>query len=239
MNYYTSFFKRTFDLVFAVICFLLFIPSLAVLIGVKIVNGGQNIFFVQPRVGYKNKIFLIYKFATMVEGSHKTQSAFITTAHDYRITSIGAILRKTKIDELPQIINIFRNEMSVVGPRPLMKESFYSYPREIQNIIYNTKPGITGIGSLIFRDEERLMTICKEKGMDPLDYYKNHIYAFKGDLETWYLQNVGFKTDIKILILTFWVVFSRDNNLVQKAFSNLPKVPLLLTEDGLREHKLN
>lgn len=208
------------------------------LIGVKIVNRGQNIFFVQPRVGYKNKIFLIYKFATMVEGSHKTQSAFITTANDSRITTIGAILRKTKIDELPQIINIFRNEMSVVGPRPLMKESFYAYPQEIQKIIYNTKPGITGIGSLIFRDEERLMTICKEIGMDPLDYYKNHIYAYKGELEKWYSQNVSFITDLKILILTVWVVFSRDNNLVHKTFINLPKVPSLLTEDGLRGYKI-
>lgn len=234
MNFYTLIIKRAFDLIFALGGILLLVPFFLLLYILKIVEHGKPILFTQPRVGYKNKIFLIYKFATMVEGSHKTQSAYITTAKDTRITSIGSILRKTKIDELPQVINILRNEMSVVGPRPLMKESFYAYPREIQNLIYTAKPGITGIGSLIFHDEERLMTICKEIGMDPLDYYKNHIYAFKGDLEKWYTQNISFVTDFKILMLTIWVVFSRENNLVHKTFSDLPKVPFLITEEGLR-----
>jgi lipopolysaccharide/colanic/teichoic acid biosynthesis glycosyltransferase len=225
--------KRFFDLLLASSTLLIFVPCTLILYFLKQSGINKHVFFVQIRLGYKNKVFKIFKFATMKSGSDKTTNTYITVANDSRVTKIGSLLRKTKLDELPQIINIFRNEMSFVGPRPLMKESFYAYPREIQDIIYSVKPGITGIGSLIFRDEERLITLCKEQGMDPLAYYQDHIYPYKGALEEWYTRHISFSTDIKILLLTLWVVLRKDSRIVYRIFRDLPSKPEILSEKGL------
>ena len=99
---------------------------------------------------------------------------------------MGSFLRKTKINELPQLINILVGDMSFVGPRPVMQKSFDSYPLHIQKDIYNVKPGLTGIGSIIFRDEEKLITDVKKNNGDIWNFYKNKIYPFKGELEMWY-----------------------------------------------------
>src|SRR5690606_2286133 len=116
------------------------------------------------RVGYKNKTFSIWKFATMLKNSPNMPGGLITTKKDPRITPMGGFLRKTKINELPQLINILKGDMSFVGPRPVMQKSFEQYPPEIQKIIYNVKPGLTGIGSIVFRDEEQLITNVKNSG---------------------------------------------------------------------------
>ena len=124
-------------------------------------TGEGYIFYKQERVGYKNKPFLIWKFATMLKDSANMPGGIMTTKKDPRITPMGGFLRKSKINELPQLFNIFFGRMSVVGPRPVMKVSFEAYPNEIQKVIYNVKPGLTGIGSIIFRDEEELILKLK------------------------------------------------------------------------------
>ena len=96
-------------------------------------------------------------------------------------------MRKTKINELPQIVNILKGDISFVGPRPLILSSFEVYPESIQSKIYNVKPGLTGIGSIIFRDEESLLSAIKDE--DPHVYYKRVIAPYKGDLELWYQKN--------------------------------------------------
>ena len=111
---------------------------------------------------------------------------FITLKKDPRITPMGNFLRKSKINELPQLINIFIGQMSFVGPRPVMKVSFEAYPESVRKLIYNVKPGLTGIGSIIFRDEEDLITDEKNIGGNIHEFYKNKIYPFKGELEMWY-----------------------------------------------------
>ena len=92
------------------------------------------------------------------------------------------------------------------GPRPVMPISFEAYPKEVK-IIYNSKPGLTGIGSIVFRDEERLITDHKNLGGDIENYYKNIIYPFKGKLEIWYQQNKSFILDLKLIFVTAWVIF--------------------------------
>ncbi len=214
--------KRIFDILTSGIAILILSPLLIpIIIGLKLTGEGY-IFYKQERVGYKNKPFLIWKFATMLKNSSKMPGGILTTKKDPRITPMGGFLRKSKINELPQLFNIFFGHMSVVGPRPVMKISFEAYPSKIQEVIYNVKPGLTGIGSIIFRDEEELITEVKNNGGDLWGFYKGKIYPFKGELEMWYQNNKSFTLDIKLIFLTAWVIFLPSSELYEKWFKDLP-----------------
>ena len=155
-------FKRFCDILFSSILLIILSPLLIpIMICLKFTGEGY-IFYKQERVGFKNKKFSILKFATMLKDSPNMAGGVITTKKDPRITPLGGFLRKSKINELPQLINIFLGDMSFVGPRPVMQISFNAYPPEVQSVIYNVKPGLTGIGSIIFRDEEELITFLNE-----------------------------------------------------------------------------
>ena len=215
--------KRTFDILSSGIAILILSPILIpIIIGLKLTGEGY-VFYKQERIGYKNKKFLIWKFATMLKDSANMPGGIMTTKKDPRITPMGGFLRKSKINELPQLFNIFFGHMSVVGPRPVMKVSFEAYPKEVQKVIYNVKPGLTGIGSIIFRDEEELITEVKNNGGDLWDFYKYTIYPFKGNLELWYQNNKSFSLDLKLILLTAWVILSPTSNLYEKWFKDLPK----------------
>lgn len=216
-------FKRLCDILVSGICLLILSPLLIpIMIGLKLTGEGY-IWYFQERVGFKNKKFNIWKFATMLKNSPNMSGGVITTKRDPRITPMGGFLRKSKINELPQLINIFKGDMSVVGPRPVMQISFDAYPNNVQKVIYNVKPGLTGIGSIIFRDEEDLITKVKNEGGDTWDFYKNKIYPFKGEVEKWYQENQSFYTDLKIIIITAWVILKPESEIVYKAFNTLPK----------------
>jgi lipopolysaccharide/colanic/teichoic acid biosynthesis glycosyltransferase len=135
----------------------------------------------------------------------------------------GPFLRKSKINELPQLLNIFLGDMSFVGPRPVMPISFAAYPENIQQTIYDVKPGLTGIGSIVFRDEEALIAGVKEKGEDAWAFYENELYPFKGKLEQWYQANQSFSTDFKIILLTAIVIARPHSDVVNNWFPTLPK----------------
>ncbi len=216
-------FKRASDIVSSLIALLLLSPLLIpIVIGLKLTGEGY-IFYFQKRVGLKNKHFNIYKFATMLKDSVNMQGGLITTKNDPRITPMGGFLRKSKINELPQLLNILFGHMSVVGPRPVMQKSFDQYPEEVQKVIYNVKPGLTGIGSIVFRDEEELITKVRDNGGDTWEYYKNTIYPHKGKLEQWYQENQSFFTDLKIIFATAWVVIKPNSNIVYSWFKGIPK----------------
>lgn len=193
-----------------------------IIIGLKLTGEGY-IFYLQERVGLKNKFFNILKFATMLLNSPNMQGGLITTKRDPRITPMGGFLRKSKINELPQLFNIILGDMSFVGPRPVMKKSFDAYPLHVQEVIYNVKPGLTGIGSIVFRDEEELITEVKNKGDDTWDFYKNVIYPHKGELENWYQKNASLWTDIKIIFATAWVILFPKSAIIHKWFRGIPK----------------
>jgi lipopolysaccharide/colanic/teichoic acid biosynthesis glycosyltransferase len=215
--------KRTFDILMSGIAILILSPLLIpVIIGLKLTGEGY-IFYKQERVGYKNKPFLIWKFATMLKNSANMPGGIMTTKKDPRITPMGGFLRKSKINELPQLFNIFFGHMSIVGPRPVMKVSFEAYPDHIQKVIYNVKPGLTGVGSIIFRDEEKLITDVKNNGGDVWEFYKEKIYPFKGELEMWYQKNNSLVLDFKVILVTAWVILSPSSKLYEKWFKDLPK----------------
>lgn len=215
--------KRLFDLCSSLLVLIIILPlMLPIIILLKFTSEGE-ILYLQERIGYNNKKFMIYKFVTMLKNSSKMKGGHITINNDSRVTFIGRFLRKSKINELPQLINIIKGDMSVVGPRPLMQVSFESYPEKIQKLIYRSKPGLTGLGSIIFRDEEDLITEEKNKGGDILEFYKKKIYPLKGELEIWYQNNRSLFLDLKLILISFWVIFYPKSQLIYNIFKNLPK----------------
>lgn len=195
-----------------------------VMILLKLTGEGE-VFYRQSRIGYKNNRFGILKFATMLKDSVNMGGGMVTVRNDPRITPLGGFLRKYKINELPQLWNVLAGDMSFVGPRPLPQSSVIKFEADVQSILYQNRPGITGIGSLVFRDEEKLITAWKKAGKDPLEYYKKYIYPYKGALETWYIHNISFSTDMKILVLTFWSIVKSESGLVYKWFTKIPPKP--------------
>ncbi len=208
------------DIIFSILALLLLVPLFVPIILLLLLTAEGYVLYFQERLGYKNKPFQIWKFATMLKNSLQMGSGTITLKDDFRVTSVGKFLRKTKLNELPQIVNILKGDISFVGPRPLILSSFEVYPESIQSKIYNVKPGLTGIGSIIFRDEESLLSAIKDE--NPHVYYQKVIAPYKGELELWYQQNRSFTTDLKILFITAWVVLFPSNLLVYKVFKDIP-----------------
>ena len=229
--------KRMLDLCLSTFGLLILSPLFIVIIMVLKLTGEREVFYLQERMGLNNNPFYIYKFATMLKDSANIGNKALTVRNDPRITKVGVILRMTKINELPQIINVLKGDMALIGPRPIMEKSFGNYTLNVQKIIYKNRPGITGIGSLIFRDEEILVTKYKELGKNPSQYYKDYIYPYKGALEEWYFYNCSLSVDLKILFLTFWSLVNKDSQLVFKSLKGLPAKPETLTVEGIHKIK--
>jgi len=178
--------KRIFDLVLVIPLFLLFLPVLIVLSLVIFLTMGRPIIFCQERPGYKGKIFKIYKFRTMAVSRDKEIN---TLTDGQRLTLLGRFLRRTSLDELPELINVLKGDMSLVGPRPLLLQYLGRYSRE-QARRHEAKPGITGWAQVNGRN-----AISWE------DKFK---------LDVWYVDNRGFLLDMKIIMLSFWKALSRE-----------------------------
>jgi len=219
---YRKCFKRVIDFTLALIALLILSPILIICMVVLFFTGEREVFYFQKRMGYKNQPFFIWKFVTMLKNSENIGTGTITTRNDPRVLPFGIFLRETKLNELPQIFNVLLGYMSVVGARPLVISGFEQYSDEIKEKIYNSPPGITGIGSIVFRDEEKILSQVNE---NPKEIYKNKILPYKGALELWYQQNISFWVDIKIMILTFFVIIFPESELHYKWFKNLPAKP--------------
>ena len=212
--------KRFFDILFSLIALIILSPFFLPIIILLLLTGEHEVFYQQDRVGYKNKIFGIWKFATMLKNSPNMGSKDLTMRKDPRVTSVGRFLRKTKLNELPQMINILTGDMSFVGPRPLMKSGFDRYSDDMKSKVYNVTPGLTGIGSIVFRDEELIITTSN---LSPEECYRHIILPYKGALELWYQLHRNFFTDFMLLFLTGWYVLFPKSQLVFKVFPSLPK----------------
>ena len=200
-----QFFKRLLDIAVSLVATLVLLPLLIpIMIGLKLTGEGY-IFYKQKRIGLNNKYFNILKFATMLKDSPNMGTGVITLRNDPRITPMGDFLRKTKINELPQIFNILLGDISLVGPRPLVQRTFDAYPLEVQARVYKVKPGLTGIGSIVFRDEESL--ISNHQG-DPHQFYKEVVAPYKGAFEMWYQKKANFALDIKLIFLALQSCFA-------------------------------
>jgi lipopolysaccharide/colanic/teichoic acid biosynthesis glycosyltransferase len=188
--------KRMFDLICATIGLLLLLPVF-IIVGFIIRKDGRPTFFRQERVGLNGKPFRIFKFRSMVVNAEK-QGARITAGRDSRITGIGRVMRKTKIDELPQLINVFLNQMSLVGPRPELPDYVEKWSREDQNIILSIKPGMTDYASLIYSNEQAVLGVSK----NPDKTYLEEVMPNKLALYRKYVQEKSVWLDLRIIIAT-------------------------------------
>jgi lipopolysaccharide/colanic/teichoic acid biosynthesis glycosyltransferase len=213
------FVKRLIDILLALLAVIILSPLFIPIIIILSFTGEKEIFYKQKRVGYKNNEFEILKFATMLKDSPNLGTGDVTLRNDPRVTKVGRFLRMTKINELPQLFNILKGDMSIVGPRPLMKVGFDRYEEKYKNSVYNVKPGLTGIGSIAFRDEELIMT---NSTLPPHESYEKEILPYKGSLEIWYQKKMSLFTDFAIIFLTAWIIIFPKSDLGSKIFKDLP-----------------
>ena len=213
---------RIFDLLLSLLALLVLLPVFIPIVVILLLTGEHKVFYLQTRVGYKNKDFKIIKFATMLSNSANMGSGSLTLKNDPRVLPFGSFLRKTKINELPQILNIIIGDLSIVGPRPQMQVDFEKYSDDVQGKIYNVRPGLTGIGSIVFRDEESLISLAAENE-NPHVFYKRVIAPYKGELEIWYHSHRSLFLDFQLIFMTAWAIVSPETRLYEKWFKDLPK----------------
>lgn len=213
--------QRFFDIVLSGTALVLLSPLLLPLMFVLKVTGEGEIFFPQIRVGRGGNNFKLYKFATMLKESPNMGTGTVTVKNDPRVLPVGVFLRKTKVNELPQLINIFNGDMSIVGPRPQTQRCFDAFPLSSQNEIIKVRPGLSGIGSIIFRNEEEMM----HTNNDPAKFYDEIVMPYKGSLEDWYVSHQSIFAYFSLIGLTILVVLGFSSSLVWKLFKDLPSPP--------------
>ena len=221
---YKNLVKRFLDFWMAILALLFLSPLLIIICVILLLTGEREIIYFQKRIGRQLDPFFIWKFVTMLKNSEKLGHGIITIRDDPRVLPFGKVLRKTKMNELPQFFNVLRGEMSVIGPRPLI---YNPYGQDIAKQIYSVRPGLTGIGSIIFRDEEKILSETK---MDKKIFYDDYISPYKGSLELWYKDNVSLYTDLTIIFLTIWVILFPNSQLVYKIFKDLPPKPKIFVQ---------
>ena len=187
---------RLCDIVISSLALTILLPLLIPICIILRLTGEGEVFYKQERIGQNGVPFSLIKFATMMKESPQLGAGAFTITDDPRILPLGRILRKTKINELPQIINILIGDMSIVGPRPLMQKQFRFYEEDARIKIFSRRPGLTGIGSLVFRDEERFF----DGSSNPEEIYRTKISPAKEILELWYAENSN-------LALYFFLIF--------------------------------
>lgn len=215
--------KRLFDLFVSGIVLLILSPALLVVIAILKFTGEREAFYFQDRVGFLGKIIQVTKFVTMVKDSPNIGTQDITLRNDPRVLPVGKFLRKTKLNEVPQFWDVFVGKLSLVGWRPLMPKGFADYPEEVQKKIVSVKPGLTGLGSIVFRDEESIISKAQTTGIDLRSCYRNDIMPYKGALECWYVDNRSLWVDVKILFATALAVVSPTWKGYRRWFINLPE----------------
>ncbi len=217
--------ERLLDIIFSSIALILLSPILLIVSIILRFSGEGEIFYLQDRVGKNMKIFKLYKFATMLKDSENLGSGTVTVKNDPRVLPFGKFLRSTKINELPQLINIFVGNMSVIGPRPQTNRCFNAFPDKFKEIITSIKPGLSGIGSIVFRAEEEMLE--SDLGTN-INFYDDVISPYKAEIESWYIPNRNIKTYFLLIFLTIWIVIFSKSKLVWRVIKDIPPPPKAL-----------
>jgi lipopolysaccharide/colanic/teichoic acid biosynthesis glycosyltransferase len=218
---------RLFDLALSGMALVALSPLLIPIVLFLKFSGEGEIFFLQERVGKNTEMFKLFKFATMLKDSPSMGSGTVTMKNDPRVLPAGKFLRKTKINELPQLLNVFIGHMSLVGPRPQTPRCFDVFPDKIKNIIVQVKPGLSGIGPIVFRGEEDIL----DGHSGTLEFYDNIIGPYKGEVEAWYVGKQSLLVYFSLILLTAWVVLFPKSDLVWRSFKDLPSPPDVLKKD--------
>ncbi len=212
--------KRIIDLILSISALLTLSPLLLIVLALVWSQDYKNPFYLAPRVAKGGDIFTMFKVRSMVFNADKNNVGS-TKLDDPRITRIGRFVRKFKIDELGQLINVIKGEMSLVGPRPQIKRDVDLYSIK-ENILLNVHPGITDFASIVFSDEGKIL----EGANDPDLKYNQVIRPWKSRLGILYVENRSILLDIKLILLTILVIFSR-----AKALSQIQKILKKISSD--------
>ena len=218
---------RILDILGAIFGLLALSPVLLPVMVVLKLTGEHDIFFRMKRVGRGGREFGMWKFATMLRNSPQMTGGTLTQKNDPRVLPFGRFLRKTKINELPQLINILTGEMSFVGPRPQVREHYGLYSDEVRKAIDGIRPGLTGIGSLVFRDEEDILSDIETRGlsMSRNQFHDTVVTPYKGELERWYAGHRTLTTYVALILMTMWAVMCPRTKVYRRWFADLPAVP--------------
>lgn len=210
---------RFLDISIAIIAIVTISPLFLILIIILNFTGEKEIFFYHERIGRYQKKFKLIKFATMLKNSPQIGSKDLTIPNDPRVLRFGTILRKTKLNELPQLFNIIKGDMSFVGPRPLTSKQIETFDKNKLNVILKNKPGLTGIGSIIFNDEEKILS----KVDNHEEFYNKIILPYKEELEYWYTKNNHAFSYLFFIIFTIFILFIPNKRILWFIFKSLPQ----------------
>ena len=214
---------RFFDILLSLLAIIILLPfMIPIMIGLKL-TGEHDIFYGQERVGKGGKTFKLWKFATMLRNSPNLPGGTYTSKNDPRILPMGRFLRKTKINELPQLINILTGDMSVIGYRPLVPRGYAMYPDDVKRELAKSRPGLSGIGSIVFRNEEQIVQRFDDYE-DKDIFYNNVIMPYKSRLEVWYTKHRNVVMYWKLIFMTIEVVLKSDSQ-SWKELKDIPEVP--------------
>lgn len=224
--------KRLCDIILSTCALVVLSPLMVPVMIILRFTGEHHVFYGQPRVGRNGRLFLLLKFATMLKDSPKMGTGDITILNDPRVLPVGRVLRKTKINELPQLINVFKGEMSLIGPRPLTPKHFAYYGDTVKATIGRVRPGLSGVGSIVFRDEEMMIA---QSGLMPEELYQRGIAPYKGALEVWYVEHRSLALDLLLIGLTLWVVLFPGSTCYRWLLRSLPEPSLSVPSKDLKE----
>jgi len=213
--------QRLLDILFSLSALIIFLPIFVPITVVLRFTGEGEVFFKQKRVGRGGVKFDLLKFATMLKDSPNIGTGTVTLKDDPRVLPVGRFLRTTKLNELPQLLNILWGDMSLIGPRPQTQRCFDAFPESSQKDITKVRPGLSGIGSVVFRGEEDMM----HANSDPELLYDDVIMPYKGKLESWYIRNNSVWNYLLLIALTILVIFTRSTGLIFQCFASLPRPP--------------
>ncbi len=217
---------RALDVFFSGLALLVLAPILIVVAVVLRFTGEGEVLYLQERVGRGGKPFKLWKFATMLKNSPNMGTGSFTVKDDPRVLPMGRFLRKTKINELPQLVNIFKGDMSVVGPRPQTRRCFDAFPEPLRDVIAGMRPGLSGIGPIVFRGEEDLLT--GDRGT--VEFFEKVLSPYKAEVEAWYAANQSLKNYFLVIVVTAWVIVFPKSDIVWRLFDGLPHPPEVLRE---------
>lgn len=212
---------RTLDILFSLLAVLLLSPVLALVTLVLLCTGEHQVLYRQIRVGRQDRPFNLLKFASMKKDSEMS-GGLLTTENDSRVLPFGRFLRATKLNELPQLFNVLCGDMSVIGPRPQVKAHYDFYNAHVKAKLATVRPGLSGSGSIVFRNEQALYDGSAENADD---LYEQKIAPYKGEAEAWYVDNYSIKNYLKLILLTIEAVIRPGSMQYTRWLENFPEPP--------------
>lgn len=217
---------RGLDLIFSLAALLVFSPLLLLVAIALRFSGEGEVFYRQVRIGKGGREFYLLKFATMMKNSPAIGSGELTLPNDPRVLPLGRVLRKTKLNELPQLLNIVAGDLSLIGPRPQTLRYYNCYRPADRAWIDTIRPGLSGVGSILFRDEETLLS----KVTDPIAFDDHVITPYKGQVEHWFAVNQSVSLYFELIFTTVLVVLMPAAGLHQRLLRRVPPPPAELSK---------